>query len=43
VEAPSTATIQEVHQVVVHLVCAAVDEAVAGRERPRARALRAVR
>jgi D-sedoheptulose 7-phosphate isomerase len=43
VEAPSTATIQEVHQVVVHLVCAAVDEAVAGRGRPRARALRAVR
>lgn len=43
VQAPSTATIQEVHQVVVHLVCAAVDEAVAGRGRPRATALRAVR
>jgi D-sedoheptulose 7-phosphate isomerase len=27
VEAPSTATVQEVHQVVVHLVCAAVDAA----------------
>ena len=29
VEAPSTATVQEVHQVVVHLVCAAVDAAFA--------------
>ena len=29
VEAASTATVQEVHQVVVHLVCAAVDAALA--------------
>jgi D-sedoheptulose 7-phosphate isomerase len=29
VEAPRTATVQEVHQVAVHLLCAAVDEAVA--------------
>jgi D-sedoheptulose 7-phosphate isomerase len=29
VQAPSTATVQEVHQVVVHLVCAAVDAAFA--------------
>jgi glycosyltransferase involved in cell wall biosynthesis/phosphoheptose isomerase len=28
VEAPSTATVQEVHQVIVHLLCAAVDCAV---------------
>jgi D-sedoheptulose 7-phosphate isomerase len=33
VDAPSTATVQEVHQVVVHLVCAAVDDALAGRPR----------
>jgi D-sedoheptulose 7-phosphate isomerase len=31
VDALSTATVQEVHQVVVHLVCAAVDDALAGR------------
>ena len=30
VSAPATATIQEVHQVVVHLLCAAVDVTVAG-------------
>jgi D-sedoheptulose 7-phosphate isomerase len=29
VDASSTATVQEVHQVVVHLVCAAVDAAFA--------------
>jgi D-sedoheptulose 7-phosphate isomerase len=29
VDAPTTATVQEVHQVVVHLVCAAVDAAFA--------------
>jgi D-sedoheptulose 7-phosphate isomerase len=28
VDAPYTATVQEVHQVVVHLLCAAVDVAV---------------
>ena len=34
VDAPYTATVQEIHQIVVHLVCAAVDTAVArsGRE-----------
>ena len=42
VQAGSTATVQEVHQVVVHLVCGAVDEAVATRSRRRATALRAV-
>jgi D-sedoheptulose 7-phosphate isomerase len=31
VDAPSTATIQEVHLVVIHLLCAAIDAAVAGR------------
>lgn len=31
VEAEATATVQEVHQVVIHLLCAAVDAAVAGR------------
>ncbi|HSJ72728.1 MAG TPA: SIS domain-containing protein [Miltoncostaeaceae bacterium] len=31
VEAGSTATVQEVHQVVVHLICAAVDDALADR------------
>jgi D-sedoheptulose 7-phosphate isomerase len=30
VEARSTATVQEVHQVVVHLICAAVDDVLAG-------------
>jgi D-sedoheptulose 7-phosphate isomerase len=29
VEAETTATVQEVHQVVVHLLCASVDEHVA--------------
>ena len=43
VQAASTATVQEVHQVVVHLVCGAVDEAVAARGRRRAARLRAVR
>lgn len=28
VDAPATATVQEVHQVIVHLLCAAVDVAV---------------
>lgn len=37
VDAGSTATIQEVHQVVVHLICRAVDEAVAAREAAPAR------
>lgn len=33
VDAPATATVQEVHQVVVHLICAAVDgELAAGRD-----------
>lgn len=31
VDAPSTATIQEVHLVVIHLLCAAIDAAVVGR------------
>lgn len=31
VDAPATATVQEIHQVVLHLVCAAVDDAIAGR------------
>ena len=31
IDAPATATVQEVHQVIVHLVCAAVDDALAGR------------
>jgi phosphoheptose isomerase len=30
VEAGSTATVQEVHQVVLHLICAAVDDSLAG-------------
>jgi phosphoheptose isomerase len=30
VDAPATATIQEVHQVVIHLLCAAVDREVGG-------------
>ena len=34
VEARSTATVQEVHQVVVHLLCAAVDAAMAAEGRP---------
>jgi D-sedoheptulose 7-phosphate isomerase len=33
VEAPATATVQEVHQVAVHLICAAVDLRV-GADRP---------
>jgi D-sedoheptulose 7-phosphate isomerase len=35
VDAPHTATVQEVHQVVLHLVCAAVDTAVAQLTRAR--------
>jgi D-sedoheptulose 7-phosphate isomerase len=31
IDASMTATVQEVHQVIVHLVCAAVDDALAGR------------
>jgi D-sedoheptulose 7-phosphate isomerase len=34
VDAGTTATVQEVHQVVVHLICAAVDDALAGRHAP---------
>jgi len=35
VDAPATATVQEIHQIVVHLLCAAVDtELAAGRMRP---------
>ena len=33
VQAPATATVQEVHQVALHLVCAAVDLRV-GADRP---------
>jgi len=39
VDAPSTATVQEVHQVVVHLLCAALDVAV-GASRPAREVLR---
>lgn len=31
VDAASTATVQEVHLVVIHVLCAAIDEAIAGR------------
>ncbi len=34
VDAEATATVQEVHQVVVHLLCAAVDAAIDGRAAP---------
>lgn len=35
IDAPATATVQELHQIVVHLLCAAVDaELAAGRTRP---------
>jgi phosphoheptose isomerase len=43
VHAASTATVQEVHQVVVHLLCGAVDAAVAARSRRHVARLRAVR
>jgi D-sedoheptulose 7-phosphate isomerase len=33
VDTPYTATVQEVHQVVVHLLCAAVDVAVGASDR----------
>ncbi|HVL99657.1 MAG TPA: SIS domain-containing protein [Egibacteraceae bacterium] len=44
VNAPATATVQEVHQVIVHLLCASVEaELAAGRARPRRRSAVGVR
>jgi type III pantothenate kinase len=43
IDAPSTATIQELHLVAVHLLCGAVDRAVAGRRRRARRVLEAAR
>jgi type III pantothenate kinase len=43
IDAPSTATIQELHLVAVHLLCGAVDRAVAARRRSPRRVLEAAR
>jgi D-sedoheptulose 7-phosphate isomerase len=43
IDAPSTATIQELHLVAVHLLCGAVDRAVAARRRRARRVLEAAR